>query len=166
VEDSRVEYIVADLTHPADCARAAAGCDLAVLAAAQTGGARQARERPWEQVSDNLVMDVRLLEALHGAGVRRAVYVSTASVYQDFSGAIGEDRLDWNADPSAAHFGVGWAKRSAEKLCQFWHLTAGIEILVARLATSTGRTLASILPPRIHCRARARRTGRTVRGLG
>jgi nucleoside-diphosphate-sugar epimerase len=138
VKDARVEYVTGDLTRPEDCARVAAGCDCAVLAAARTGGARHSRERPWEQVTDNLVMDARLLEALHKADVRRAVYVGTASSYQDFTGAIKEDALDWSADPPAAYFGVGWAKRSAEKLCRFWHEASGMEILVARLANVYG----------------------------
>lgn len=138
VDDERVEYVRADLTNREDCARAVAGCDCAVLAAAQTGGAQQARDRPWAQVTDNLVIDARLLEALHAAGVRRAVYVGTASAYQDYSGAIREDQLDWNRDPPAAYFGVGWAKRAAEKLCKFWYQSTGMEILVARLANVYG----------------------------
>ena len=138
VNDPRVEYVSADLTRPEDCARVAAGCDCAVLAAARTGGARQTRERPWEQVTDNLVMDARLLEALHEAGVKRTVYIGTASSYQEFSGAIREDQLDWNVDPPAAYFGVGWAKRCAEKLCRFWHETGGMDILIARLSNVYG----------------------------
>ncbi len=138
INDARVEYVAGDLTRPEDCARIVAGCDCAVLAAAWTGGIRQARERPWEQVTDNVVMDARLLEALHGAGVRRAVYIGTASAYQDFSGAIREDQLDWAADPPAAYFGVGWAKRYAEKLCRFWHEASGMDILVARLSNVYG----------------------------
>ncbi len=138
MEDNRVEYIMADLTRSEDCARVVAGCELAILAAAQTGGARQTRERPWVQVTDNLVMDAKLLEALHGAGTQRVVYVSTASVYQDFMGAIREDQLDWNIDPPPAFLGVGWAKRSAEKLCRFWHETVGMEILIARLSNVYG----------------------------
>lgn len=138
VDDPRVEYVQADLRDRGDCERIAAAIDCAVLAAAQTGGAQQARDQPWTQVTDNVVMDARLLEALHAAGTRRVVYVGTASAYQDFSGAIREDQLDWRADPPAAYFGVGWAKRYAEKLCQFWHQAGGLEILVARLANVYG----------------------------
>lgn len=138
VDDARVEYVQADLTNRADCERVAAGSDCAVLAAAQTGGAQQARDRPWAQVTENLVMDARLLEALHAARVRRVVYVGTASVYQDFAGTIREDQLDWSVDPPPAYLGVGWAKRCAEKLCQFWIQTGGLEILIARLANIYG----------------------------
>jgi nucleoside-diphosphate-sugar epimerase len=138
IKDARVEYVSGDLTQAEDCVRLMAGCDCAVLAAARTGGARQARERPWEQVTDNIVLDARLLEALHRGGVRRAVYVSTASAYQDFPGAIGEDGLDWSADPAPAYFGVGWVKRCAEKLCRFWHDVGRVEILIARLSNVYG----------------------------
>jgi len=138
VHDPRVEYIHADLTNPRDCARIVAGCDCAVLAAAHTGGARQAQDRPWEQVTNNLVMDACLLEALGRAGVRRAVYVSTGSAYQDFDGPIREEQMDWNTDPPSAHFGVGWAKRAAEKLCRFWHDACGMDVIIARLANVYG----------------------------
>jgi GDP-L-fucose synthase len=137
-DDTRVEYVYGDLTKPEDCERMVSGCDCAVLAAAQTGGARQACERPWDQVTDNIVMDVRMLEALHMAGVRRTVYVGTASIYQEFSGAIRENQLDWNIDPPSAHFGVAWAKRCAEKMCQFWHEATGMDILIARLSNIYG----------------------------
>lgn len=138
IDDPRVEYVEADLAVAADCSRVSAGCNCAVLAAAQTGGARQTRDRPWSQVTPNLVMDALMLQALREAGTRRVVYVGTASAYQEFSGAIREDQLDWNQDPPAAHFGVGWAKRSAEKLCRFWHDSGEMDILVARLANVYG----------------------------
>jgi nucleoside-diphosphate-sugar epimerase len=137
-DDPRVQYVRADLTDKGGAAAAAEGCDAAVLAAANTGGAQQTRERPWAQVTDNLVMDALLLETLHGAGVRRLVFVSTASIYADYSRPIRETDLDWNADPAGPYFGVGWAKRAAEKLCEFWHRTTGMEILIARLANVYG----------------------------
>jgi Nucleoside-diphosphate-sugar epimerases len=133
-----VEYVQADLTRLEDCRRAAAGCDAALLVAAVTGGAAQARSNPAVSVTANIVMDALLLQALHEAGVRRAVYVSSATVYQEFDGAIAEDGLDLNSDPHGAYFGVGWAKRSAEKLCQFWNEKYGMQILVARAANIYG----------------------------
>jgi nucleoside-diphosphate-sugar epimerase len=138
LNDPRVEYVKADLTRSEDCARVAVGCECAVLAAAQTGGAKQAKERPWEQVTENLVMDARLLEVLARAGVRRIAYLSSATAYPELSGAIREDQMDWGVDPAPAYFGIGWAKRAAEKLCRFWHETCGTEVLIARLANVYG----------------------------
>ena len=137
-DDPRVQYVHADLADARGAAAAAEGCDAAVLAAATTGGAQQTRERPGAQVTENLVLDARLLDTLHTAGVRRLVFVSTASVYADSTGPIREADLDWNADPAGPYFGVGWAKRAAEKLCAFWHRASGTEIVIARLANVYG----------------------------
>ena len=136
--DPRVEYVRADLTDGRSAAAAVEGCDCAVLAAATTAGAKQTRDRPWEQVTDNLIMDARLLDILHAARIRRLVFVSTASVYADSAQPLREGDLDWNTDPAAAHLGVGWAKRAAEKLCHFWHRANGMEIVIARLANVYG----------------------------
>lgn len=136
--DARLSYVRGDFRRAEDCLAMLAGCDAAVLTAANTGGAGQARAEPWRQVTDNLILDAQLLQACHDAKVRRVVYVGSATVYQDSDGLLAEDDLDLNRDPPAAHYGVGWAKRSGEKLCRFWHDKAGIDILVARAANIYG----------------------------
>ena len=132
------EYVRADLTRREDCLRAAKGCDAAVLMAAVTGGAKSAKDAPFRQTTDNLVMDAQLLQALYEQGVKKVVYVSTVTVYQEFEGTIAEDDLDLNRDPHGAYFGVGWAKRSAEKLCQFWRENMGMDVKVLRAANIYG----------------------------
>ena len=138
IKDDRVEYAQGDLRLSDDCRRLVDGCDCAVLAAANTGGARAARDEPGRQVTDNVVMDSLMLEALHAAHVERVVYVSSASIYQPFDGFIGEDDLDWNQDPHPAYLGVGWEKRYMEKQCQFWHEKEGMEFGIARAANIYG----------------------------
>lgn len=138
VPDPRVDYVQADLTDPAACAAVMAGCDTAVLSAAFTAGAQSALREPWRQVTENVILDVRLLEGCHAAGIRRLVYVSTATVYPPGDGYLREDALDWNRDPPPAYLGVGWAKRFAEKACRFWHEKTGMEVLIARPANIFG----------------------------
>ncbi len=138
VDDPRVTYVTAELTDRHDCLRAVTGCDLAVLAAAATGGAAQAEREPWRQVTDNVIMDSLLLEAVQAAGVQRTVYIGSATVYQPFDGFVREDQMDWNADPHAAYYGVGWAKRYIEKQCRFWHDSTGMAVLIARAANVYG----------------------------
>lgn len=138
VDDPRVDYVPGDLRVAADCRRLLRGCDMAVLTAANTGGAAYAVASPWQQVTDNVLMDTQILQALHDEGVSRAIYVSSATVYQAHDDAITEDQLDWNQDPARGHFGVGWAKRAAEKLCRFWHDAAGLEVIVVRAANIYG----------------------------
>ncbi|WP_319582631.1 NAD(P)-dependent oxidoreductase [uncultured Pseudodesulfovibrio sp.] len=137
-EDPRLEWRQVDLRSPQDCARAAAGCQAAVMAAAVTGGAAMQNDEPWKMVTDNLIMDTAMLDGFHLAGVQKVVFVSSATVYQDFAGFISEDELDWNLDPAPAYMGVGWAKRSAEKLCRFWHEKTGIRVAVARSSNIYG----------------------------
>jgi len=130
--DPRIEYVAGDLTDPAVCARLVAGCDAAILAAATVGGAAMTRAEPWRQVTGNVVMDVQQFQALHDAGVRRVVYVSTATVYQPFDGAIAERDLRLDLEPPPAHAGVAWAKRYIETLCRFWHDKTGMAVIVLR----------------------------------
>jgi nucleoside-diphosphate-sugar epimerase len=136
--DERIEYVKTELTSREDCRKAVAGCDSAVLAAAATGGAQSANSEPYRQMSDNLVMDTLLLEAMYLEGIKRIVYLSSATVYQEFNGYLKEDDLDWNQDPHPSYLGVGWAKRAAEKLCQFWHDKYGLEVVILRCANIYG----------------------------
>ncbi|MBY0509854.1 MAG: NAD(P)-dependent oxidoreductase [Rhodospirillaceae bacterium] len=138
IEDDRLEYSRGDIRNAGDCARLISGCDAVVFTAAVTGGALQAVTAPWLQVTDNVVMDLQLVGALQAASVRRAVYVSSATVYQEYEGFVREDQLDLNLDPAPAYVGVGWAKRYAEKLCAFWHRQAGIAFSIARTSNIYG----------------------------
>lgn len=136
--DLSQENVQADLLMREECRTAVRGCSRVIMAAAHSGGAASAMAEPQRQMTDNLVMDANLLEACHAEGVKRVVFISSATVYQDCDGIIAEDGLDWNLDPHPAHFGVGWAKRSAEKLCRFWHLKYGLEIAVIRSSNVYG----------------------------
>ena len=138
LKDERIKFVQADLRQKDDCRLAMRGCDMAIMAAANTGGARTAHDQPQLQTTDNLVMDANLLEACYVENIPRVVFISSASVYQEFEGHIKEDQLDWNQDPHPAYFGVGWVKRTIEKLCQFWHDKFGQEIVVLRTANIYG----------------------------
>jgi nucleoside-diphosphate-sugar epimerase len=138
INDPRIDYVKADLTRREDCLRITETCDLAVLAAASTGGVLQAKKEPWRQVTDNVVMDSLILEALHNNGVKRIVSIGSASIYQSFEGAIQEIDLDWSQDPAPGFHGVGWAKRYIEKQSYFWHETTGLEFALIRAANIYG----------------------------
>ncbi len=138
IDDPRVTYDHADFRNTEDCARLARGCDTAVLAASVTGGAKQAAEEPWRIITDNVVLHARLIEAIGLAGIRRAIYISSATVYQEFDGFVSEEQLNWNVDPLKSYMGTGWVNRYAEKLCQFWHQQNGITLAIARASNIFG----------------------------
>jgi GDP-L-fucose synthase len=138
VLDERVEHVALDLSDAPALTQALAGCDAAVLAASEGGGIRMLSREPWRQVTPNLMIAATWLEALHDAGVRRAIFVGSATCYQPFNGAIREDQIDWNQDPAAEAFGVGWVMRSAEKLCEFWNRATGLDVVRIRAANIYG----------------------------
>lgn len=138
IKHKRIDYVYGDLKSKEDCRKIVRGCDCAIMAAAYTGGAKMIASSPWEYVSDNLIMNMQMLEAFYLEGVKRVVSIGTAVEYQEFEGHIKEDELDWNRDPHPAYFGIGWGKRYIEKLCEFCHFQYSMEIINVRLANIFG----------------------------
>jgi len=138
IEHKQVEYVQSDLRSLDGCRQLAAGCDCAVMAAANTGGAAILESEPWGQINDNVIMNVQMLEAFTFENVKRVIYVSSASLYQECEKEIREEELDLNKDPCMYHYGMGWVVRFIEKLCWFWHQRCGMEVLIARAANIFG----------------------------
>lgn len=138
LDDPRVEYVAGDLTDRGRCAALLAGCDVAINTAAATGGAQSLVSEPWAQVTDNVVMNLRFLEACANAGLRRVVMVGSATLYQDSSTALGEGDLDLNQDPPAPYLGVGWAYRTVESLSKFWAVSGRLPVVSARVSNIYG----------------------------
>lgn len=138
LKDIRVEYVKADLRSKNGCRDAVSGCDMAIMAASNSAGAKLMTAEPWKFLNDNLIMNAEMFEAFHYENVRRVIYIGTAAVYQPFEGYIREDGLDLNIDPHPAYMGVAWVARFLEKLCKFWNEQTGMEIIVVRAANIFG----------------------------
>lgn len=138
IEDERIEYVQGDLRSSDSCRQLAAGCNCAVMGAANTGGAAILTSRPGSQINDNVIMNAQMLEAFSLENVRRVVYISSASLYHECDKQIREEDLDLNRDPCQAHYGMGWVVRFIEKLCRFWHECCGTEIVIARVSNIFG----------------------------
>lgn len=138
VYDSRIEYVKGDLVSLEDCKAAAKGCDCAIMAAARTANSKTINLYPERFINENLIMNMNLLEALHEEGIKRAVYIGSAILYQDLKGSIKEDDLDLNKDPYPSYFSYGWVVRSLEKLCTFWHKNSNIEMIIVRASNIFG----------------------------
>ncbi|MGE5280589.1 MAG: NAD-dependent epimerase/dehydratase family protein [Deltaproteobacteria bacterium] len=138
LKDRRLAYRRADLRRLEDCRRCVAGCAAAVLAAGNVTGAAATATSQARQLSDNLTMNMHLLQACAEEGVRRVVYIGSATAYQEAAVALREEDLDWNAEPPAAYRGIAWGMRFVEKLCRFWHESAGMETVVVRATNIFG----------------------------
>ena len=133
-----IEYLNADLTQRDECRKVVCGCDMAIMAASVTAGNLMPASHIGKQVTDNIAMDSFLLEAIAGSTMQKVIYLSSGTVYQNKNGKLKEKELDWNKDPPAPYFGIGWAKRIAEKLCEFWSVKANIPIVILRCSNIYG----------------------------
>lgn len=138
IKHKRIDYVYGELKSGKDCRRMVKGCDCAIMAAANTSGLAITVTHPCEQVNDNTMMNVQMLSAFYYEGIRRVIYIGSATLYQEFEGHIKEDKLDFSKDPYSVYFGIGWVVRFIEKLCKFWHDQFGMGILIARAANIFG----------------------------
>jgi nucleoside-diphosphate-sugar epimerase len=138
IKDKRVEYVKGDLRSFPDCCRMVRGCGRAIMAAAATSGAAGLVKEPAKQVSDNVLMNTQMLEAFYREKVKRAVYIGSSTIYQEYKGHIREDQLDLNKPPYPGYAGIGNVVRFIEKLCEFWHEQTGIEIVILRATNVFG----------------------------
>jgi len=138
VSAPRLQWVQANLASREACRDLVADVDAAILAASVTGGSRALNVFPEAQVTDNILVDAVVLEALTRAAVPRCIFFSTASLYQPLEGRIRESQLDRNVPPHPAHRGVGFVKRASEQLCQFWHERTGAGFGILRAANIYG----------------------------
>lgn len=138
IKSEQIDYVQGDLTSLEDAKRMARGCEYAIMAAAFTGGAALVTSDPWRHIQENLYMNLKMLEAFHMEGIRRLIYVGSATLYQDHHGFIKEDQLDLNKEPSNPYMGFGWVGRFTEKMCRFFHEEYGMEIVIMRSSNIFG----------------------------
>lgn len=138
IEHERLEYVYGDLRLQEDCRRMAKGCDCAIMAAAMTSNSLIANSHPWDLVNDNVAMNLQMLEAFRVEGIKRVVFIGSATLYQESERSIKEDELDLNKDPHSTYFGIGWANRFIEKICSYWHRQYDGSIVLVRAANVFG----------------------------
>lgn len=138
IKNDTIEYIRGDLRVYEDCRKMAEGCDYAIMSAAFTGGAMLTSSRTWKHIKDNVNMNMQMLDAFCTEGIKRIIYISSATLYQECEGYIGEEQLDMNKEPHSAYSGLGWGVRFIEKLCRFAHERYGIEVVIVRAANIFG----------------------------
>lgn len=138
IDNKRVEYINGDLRSYDHCVTMAKGCDCAIMAAANTSGSNILVNDPWEQINDNVIMNTQMLKAFCHSDIKRIIYISSSTVYQQYNNPIKEDDIDLNQDPYYIYFGVGWAMRFIEKMCKLCYDRYKKDIVVMRVSNVFG----------------------------
>ena len=129
VEHKNISYVRCDLTRAEDCANVVEDIDCAFLCAANTSGAYTIASNALAHVTDNVIMNARMLEA--AANVDRCLFLSSSTVYPPVDYAVNEGEA-FSGDPHPSYFGSAWMKRYSEKLAQFYCDKYGRNIAVVR----------------------------------
>src|SRR4030067_1128254 len=75
--------------------------DYVIMAAAKTYGIDISAKTPEAMVRENIIMNVNTLDACLKAGIKKVLFISSSTVYQDlkYSEVLKEEQLDLNKDP-------------------------------------------------------------------
>lgn len=101
------------------------------MLATKTYGAGVMSTHPEVLIRDNLAMNSNMLELCYYNKIKKVLYISSSTVYQEANYPIREDELDLNEPPFSLYYGVGWVKRYTEKLCEFYN-KLGLNIVMVR----------------------------------
>ncbi len=106
------------------------GIDIVFWCAAKVGGAKAIRESPSDLIISNLNMTSNFMNEAAGK-VDRFAFVSSSYIYPD-TGKPNIEEDGFGFDPPDIHFGLGWVKRSMEKLCRHFQLVTKTKFAIIR----------------------------------
>ncbi len=123
----------ADLTEAGEAHRVMEGMDVVIQAAAVTAGAKEIVERPYIFVTDNAIMNARVLQAAYDRAIPQFIFPSCSVMYQPDTGRkVKESDFDPNEELHPNYFGAGWTKVYVEKLCEFYSRLGRTKFTVIR----------------------------------
>jgi GDP-D-mannose 3',5'-epimerase len=128
------EFEIADLRDFAACERAARDVDEVYNLAADMGGIGYIGTRCAGIARNNSLINLHMLEASRGNGVRRFLFSSSACVYAQYKQRTPDSRplAEADAHPADPEPGYGWEKLYAEQMCRYYREDHGLETRVVR----------------------------------
>lgn len=137
-ESLKAHYQQYDFTRYSDCLAATREQDYVILCAVQSSGVVGMRQSPTASILPNLEIYAGLLEACNQNRVKKVVWVSSSTVYQEAFYPIREDQLDLNRPPYELYQGVAWVYRYLEQLAKFYHEKQGLAVGIIRTTNIYG----------------------------
>ena len=134
------EFMRLDLTDMKSCLLAAEGMQWIFHLSAQMGGIGFITRFRADVCSDNVLMDLQMLQAAHYHKAEKFFYSSSACVYPQYrQGSSNIEPLkETDAFPADPEPGYGFEKLFAEKMCEYFLQDYGLETRVARYHNSFG----------------------------
>jgi GDP-L-fucose synthase len=128
------DWVQVDLTQQGACERIYENIDTVFLCAAVTSGASVIVNNPLAHVTDNIVLNARMLAAAHSKGVKRFVFLSSSAAYPPTGYRPTREFELYKGEPHRSYWWVGHMKRYAERLCYGYarKLSEGMRVTVIR----------------------------------
>lgn len=99
--------------------------DVVILAAAKVGSIKENIESPVEFLSDNIQIEVNVINAAFKNGVKNLLFVSSACIYPENSKQPLKEEYIFNGRLEPENEAYGFAKLVGLKLCQFYNQEYG-----------------------------------------
>ena len=114
------------------------GIDYVFIACAITSGSAVMRKTPFVHLSDNMVMNTRILESCDDSKVKRVLFISSSTVYPNSSEVMTEELSTGNFFP--AYEIVATMKQASENLALLYakHSKNKMESVIVRPSNSYG----------------------------
>jgi len=112
-----ISYVKADLTNEDDCRYAVSGIDYIFMFAAKI----DRKSTSMNSVLQTLKMNINMLDAAYKSGVKKFLWLSSATAYPASSESLSEEKM-FQADPHDSYFQIGWTNRYIEKICEAYAL--------------------------------------------
>ncbi len=116
---NNISVVNADLRSEEDCTRIVKDIDYVFMFAAKLSTAPVIRKSPVSHVTENMIMNARMLEAAYMAGVKKFLWLSSSTGYPLSDGLLKEENM-FEGNPPDVYFPVGWMNRFTEVLCRMY----------------------------------------------
>jgi GDP-L-fucose synthase len=127
-----------DLSEYEACLDATKGQDIVIIGAIQAYGVQGMKQSATSSVLSNLKIQAGLLEACSVNNVKKVVWISSSTVYQEAFYPITEDQLDLNQPPYELYQGLAWVYRYIEQLAQCYTQKQNLPVGIIRTSSIFG----------------------------
>lgn len=128
------EFELLDLRRWPDCLLAVRGMDECYNLAANMGGIGFITSNKAEIMHDSVLINIHMLEAARGHGVRKFLFTSSACVYPGYRQNTPDvtPLKEEDAYPADAEDGYGWEKLFTERQCRHYFEDYGLKTYIVR----------------------------------
>jgi len=118
--NKNINWIKIDLRKRNKLDRVTKDIDIIIQAAATTSGVKTIIQKPYEHVTDNVILNSLLLESAYRNKVKHFIFFSCSVMYQSSKKSLRESDFDPNNEIHQNYFGAANTKLYIEKLCNFY----------------------------------------------